>query len=102
MRDFIRFLRETILFSQFVFQVGDRYIIKSGSDFQYANIVTLNLTADNKLSPLTEDDIEKITLDSSIPENADMKQIVDGYLGECVCLATTKCQQHRGELYYKQ
>ena len=72
-------------------QVNNKYIIKSGSDFQNFSIVTLQFTADNKLSPLTEDDIEKITLDSSIPENADMKQIVDGYLGECVCLATMKC-----------
>ena len=53
--------------------------MKSGSDFQNASVVTLNLHKNNTLRSV---DIEEITLDSSIPEDYNMKLIVSSYLGK--------------------
>ncbi|XP_067937210.1 mannosylglucosyl-3-phosphoglycerate phosphatase-like [Watersipora subatra] len=61
-------------------QIDNRYIVKSGTDFQNASIITLYLDTDNSLLPVMPNHIEKLVLDSSVPENANMKSIVDGYL----------------------
>ena len=68
----------SLLLSAFI-QVDGRYVVKSGSDFQNASVVTLNLHNNNSLSSV---DIEEITLDSSIPEDYNMKLIVSSYLGK--------------------
>lgn len=59
-------------------KVDGRYVIKSGSDFQNASVVTLNISDSNKLVSVK---IEELTLDSTVPEDPDMKMIVDKYLG---------------------
>lgn len=58
-------------------QVGSKFVVKSGSDFQNASILTLHIQ-DKQLASI---DIEEVTLDSSVPEDLDVKSIVDGYLG---------------------
>lgn len=61
------------------FQVDGRYVVKSGSDFQNASVVTLNLHEDKSLNCV---DIEEITLDSTVPEDYNMKLIISSYLGD--------------------
>lgn len=62
--------------------------MKSGSDFQYASIVTLNLSKHKRLEGVH---IEQITLDSRVLEDCDMKLIVSSYLGNDLHLSKFIC-----------
>ncbi|KAF6016894.1 hypothetical protein EB796_024792 [Bugula neritina] len=66
-------------------QIEGRYIIKSGTDFQNASIITLNMTPDKKIGSV---DIEEITLDSTVIEDEPMKDIVDSYLGNVIIITS--------------
>lgn len=58
--------------------MNSKFVVKSGSDFQNASFITLQLTEDRQIRSV---DIEEITLDSTVAEDPDMKRTVDCYLG---------------------
>jgi hypothetical protein len=66
------------LFIYTMIQVNGKYVIKSGTDFRQMCQVTLNFGADGKVAVTTKE----ITIDSSIPENPKVKDIVHSYVSE--------------------
>jgi len=65
--------------------------VKSGSDFQNASLITLNVTTEkSERRRLVSVEIEKLTLDSSIEEDRETQLIVSSYLGN-YCISSPRC-----------
>ena len=58
-------------------EVNGIKIIKSGSDFREFSIITIEFGDDNNYDV----DVERIEITGNVPEDPDLKEIVDGYMG---------------------
>ena len=59
-------------------QINGKYVIKSGTDFRQMCQVTLNFDLDGKVTVATEE----VTVDTSIPPNPKVQDIVHSYISE--------------------
>jgi 2',3'-cyclic-nucleotide 2'-phosphodiesterase (5'-nucleotidase family) len=67
-------------------QVNGKYIIKSGTDFRNLSKITLTFGLNG-----TKVDIQRVDLDSSIPEDPEMKKIVSHLNGRYPSVTDTEC-----------
>lgn len=58
-------------------QANGKYIIKSGTDFRNLGRITLTFGPDGSVDV----DVAEVTIDSSMPEDDEVKAIVSKYLG---------------------
>jgi 5'-nucleotidase len=59
-------------------EVNGIKIVKSGSDFRELSKITINFSDDNNF----DIDVEKIEITGEVPEDPEVKAIVDGYMGK--------------------
>lgn len=85
-------------------KTGERWVIKSGTDFREFSYLKLNITNNDekKSSELTVDRIEKYIIDSEVQENEDIKQIVHSYMGKLVKKSTKKCMKIFKMMFFKE
>lgn len=70
-------------------EVNGIKIIKSGSDFREMSKITVTFAEDNNF----DIEVEKIEITSGVPEDPDLKALVDKYIGRCAQPCTVAFQK---------
>lgn len=61
-----------------VMEVNGIKIVKSGTDFRELSKITVTFTEDNNF----DIDVERIEITREVPEDPELKRVVDGYVGK--------------------
>ena len=69
-------------------QINGKYVIKSGTDFRNFSEVTLTFLDDGRFDV----NVKEVVVDSSYPEDPEVKSIVDRYTGLCDDTSIVVCR----------